>query len=109
MLHPPPVVGVRLEKPAARRVCHALRFVAALVTAQRVQSVVEQTCIARRALLGLGQVVGCLAKPSIGKRELKQAMDLRKALQAYTVGDRIAIRYSRDGKEDTATVELGER
>ena len=46
---------------------------------------------------------------AIGGIELKRTGDLRTTLARFVVGDKLEVRYLRDGKEATATAVLGER
>ena len=46
---------------------------------------------------------------AVGSMELKRVEDLRASLARFVVGDKLEVRYLRDGKETTATVELRER
>ncbi len=46
---------------------------------------------------------------AVGGMELKRVEDLRAFLAQFVVGDKLEVRYMRDGKETTATVELRER
>jgi serine protease Do len=67
----------------------------------RIQSIIEKTA-AEKAGLKKGDVL-----TKIGDKKIEEAEDVTKAIRSHKPGDKVAITFLREGKEQKVTAELG--